>query len=282
MGWIRVALTTSMLVSTASADDEVLTTSDALDDASTVRADPDEPGLAFGFRGGLRATAAGRAVLVDEGPFRVSFDGLLETYNPDAENAAPYEFWRGRVALRVGYTWTEEAAAYRLFAELSHESDHESVTTFRRPRFGTFLYENQLRAGGALFALTGPVAWTATATLAFGLIDCTNAEVECDRFEFAGSQSASGMIDLVVELPHPGSAEMREAWVGYVSIALSGMIGGDHIETEAAVRALIGVRHALAAGGVLRAWVGFYGGNEIGMHHGVGVARFDAGIGWAL
>lgn len=272
-----------MLVSTvASADDEVLTTSDALDDASTLRADPDEPSLSFGFRGGLRGTAGGRATLVDEAPFRVSFDGLLEAYNPDAENAAPYEFWRGRVALRFGYTWIAEAAAYRLFAELSHESDHETVTTFTRPRFGTFLYENQLRAGGALFALTGPVAWTATAALGFGIVDCTDAEVECDRFELAGSQSASGMLDLVVELPHPGPAEMREAWIGYAAIALSGMIGGDHIETEAAIRMLVGVRHALAAGGVLRAWVGFYGGNEIGMHHGLGVLRFDAGVGWAL
>lgn len=203
--------------------------------SSRLNADPN--GAAYGaeWRGAVRGRFSDLFEFYgDEATagYGIGLAPLFELHEPrKSENVLPSQYWRARLSLAQSYGWNFASLRLRLFALLTHESDHETAHDYSRPGFlavNDFALRAQIAGRGRAFA------WYASGDAQLYFLSCTQPSRRCQNFH--GDHSFGGQVQAGV------------AWTGlqvltfspFAAASLSGIVAHGILHGERRLLARLG------------------------------------------
>jgi hypothetical protein len=272
-----------LLLATNAHAQETLRPAMAIDEMQVMSAAPDAPYAGIGWRWGMRARGGVAAPIVrDPEGWRVRFDGFAELYNTSLDAWFPYEFWRGYLAIRVGYRWPLSidgiASAFALTFGIEHESDHE--TFHGRIEFPTYVYADAFATRGDLLfswpELTLMIGVTARAHFA----DCTDVRRNCVDVARAISGSFETNLDISART---GGLPLDDGNVrGCAAIHMGYIVPVANVIQEARASLDVGACWRIRGMGEWQFLGEARGGSDLGMHRAQSIAHLGLSVRWVL
>lgn len=255
-----------------------------------LEASPNAASLRYGWLQGTRARmSVPITVLGDlnhEG-LTLVFEPLIELHNGPAQSApVPFEHWRGRLALELGYRFhVGEDSGLAIALRLEHESDHESASPRGRgllvvaasgPLSTAFEYINDVGLRLAWMEPLGRGSLRAVLAARLHFATCTQDDPSCQDVSFGGV-TVEPSFDAVYD-SEAGAADVDLA----LTAALHASITPETARTalERRVQLLAGLRLPTKHRGTFFFQGALHVGSEIGNLRGISSIAPGGFIGW--
>jgi hypothetical protein len=203
----------------------------------STRLNADPNGAAYGaeYRGAVRGRFSDSFEFYGgeaEAGYSIALAPLFELHEPrKSHNVLPSQYWRARISLAQSYGWIFENLRVRIFALLTHESDHETAHAYSRPGF---LAINDLALRAQVSGRSSAWAWYASGDAQFYFLSCTQPSRRCENFH--GDHSFGGQAQ--AGLAYTG----RKLWTfsPFAAASASGIVAHGIVHKERRLLARLG------------------------------------------
>lgn len=204
--------------------------------STRLNADPNGTSYGLEWRGAMRGRFADSFEFYGgerEPGYAIALAPMFELHEPrNSHNVLPSQYWRARVSLAQSYGFQFENLRVRIYAALTHESDHETAHAYSKPGF---LALNDFAVRALIAGRSARFAWYASGDAQLYFLSCTDPSRTCENFH--GDESFGGQLQL-------GAALTGYSWLRFSPFAatsVTGIVEHGLVHSERRLLARLGV-----------------------------------------
>jgi hypothetical protein len=185
--------------------------------STRLNADPNGAAYGLEYRGAVRGRFSDSFELYggeQERGYGIALAPMFELHEPrNSHNVLPSQYWRARVSLAQSYGFALKDLRVRIYALLTHESDHETAHAYSKPGF---LALNDFALGALVAGRSARWTWYTSADAQLYFLSCSDPSRSCENFH--GDTSLGGQVQL-------GSALPAFSWLHFSPFAAASVTG---------------------------------------------------------